>query len=50
MLSSTINEEVKPLQIRAEAQRLFMESDAVRVQRMLAEMILKQFNKDMKAF
>lgn len=50
MLSSTINEEVKPLQIRAEAQSLFMDSDAARVQRMLAEMILKQFNKDMKAF
>ena len=50
ILSNTINEEFKPFQIREEAQKLFMESDATRVQRMLAEMILEQFNRDMKAF
>jgi hypothetical protein len=50
MLSSKINEEVKPLQIRAEAQSLFLESDSARVQRRLAEMILVQFKRDAKAF
>ena len=45
MLDETIIEEFEPLRIRAEARSFFMKGDATRVQRILAEKILTQFNK-----
>ena len=48
MLNEKIIEEFAPMQIRHEAQSLFMANDDTAVQRMLANNILKQFNKHMK--
>jgi len=50
MLNERIIDEFDPVQIRHEARSLFMASDATRVQRMLADNILKQFNKHLAAF
>ena len=45
MLNERIIDEFDPVQIRHEARSLFSASDATRVQRILAEKILTQFNK-----
>lgn len=50
MLNERIIDKFDPLQIRHEARSLFMAGDATRVQRMLADNILKQFNKHLAAF
>ena len=50
MLDETIIEEFEPLRIRAEARSFFMKGDATRVQRILAEKILTQFNKHIAVF
>lgn len=49
MLSDRDIKEFQPTQIREEARRLFMASDSTKVQTLLAEMIIKQFNSHTKA-